>query len=61
MIKNFRIQVVVQGTPAMRQEVITGEDPYEVPRRIGIHKVLDSGMSITEDELAERIVKNRVE
>jgi len=28
---------------------------------MGIYKVINSGIDITEDELAERIVKNRVE
>ena len=35
-------------------------DPYEYPKSVGIHKIIDSGISLTEDELAERIVKNRL-
>ena len=35
------------------------EDPYEVPKKLGIFKVLYSNFSFNTESLIERIVKNR--
>jgi ethanolamine-phosphate cytidylyltransferase len=61
MIKNLKIHVVAEGSTTVHREEMSGlGDPYEVPRRLGIYHVIESDVKITADELAERIVKNRL-
>lgn len=62
MIKNFKISLVVEGSSTVNKDDIKKnvEDPYEVPRKMGIYQVIESDVKITADELAERIVKNRL-
>jgi hypothetical protein len=36
------------------------DDPYREAKSLGIYRILDSDEKLTADELAERIVKNRL-
>jgi ethanolamine-phosphate cytidylyltransferase len=62
MIKNFKISLVVEGSSTVNRDDMKKhqDDPYEVPMRLGIYQVIESDVKITADELAERIVKNRL-
>jgi len=39
--------------------MVTGLDPYEIPKTMGIFKNIDSKCSLTTDCIIERIVANR--
>lgn len=36
-------------------------DPYAIPKEMGKFKLLDSGSTITTEQIVERIIKNRLE
>ncbi|CAD8187039.1 unnamed protein product [Paramecium octaurelia] len=56
LIKNFKIDLVVEGTCSQK----TVEDPYELPIKLGIYQQIQAVNKQTADELIERIVSNRL-
>ena len=50
--------MVLHGeTRVMRDD--DGTDPYEIPKKKGIFKVVPSGNYLTTHDIVERIIKNR--
>lgn len=59
MITTFNISLVVHGTVAEANHSNSGEtDPYEVPKSMGIFRMLESPMNITTTSVAQRIIAN---
>ncbi|XP_022728663.1 ethanolamine-phosphate cytidylyltransferase-like isoform X2 [Durio zibethinus] len=59
MITTFNISLVVHGSVAESNSLLPGEtDPYEVPKSMGIFRLLESPKSITTTSVAQRIVAN---
>ena len=61
LIDSFNISVVCHGsrTPILDREDHPGEDPYVVPKELGIFKMVDSGCDVVTDTLVDRIIANR--
>lgn len=69
MIKSFNISIVVQGSiPKTSQEaklfrkgsVELDEDPFVVPKRLGIYREVISTESLETKDIVERIIDNRL-
>nr|XP_023871935.1 ethanolamine-phosphate cytidylyltransferase-like [Quercus suber] len=59
MITTFNISLVVHGTVAERNPLLNGEnDPYKVPKSMGIFRLLESPKNITTSSVAQRIMAN---
>uniref|UniRef100_A0A2N9G3Y5 Ethanolamine-phosphate cytidylyltransferase n=1 Tax=Fagus sylvatica TaxID=28930 RepID=A0A2N9G3Y5_FAGSY len=59
MITTFNISLVVHGTVAENSSSLTGEnDPYKVPKSMGIFRLLESPKNITTSSVAHRIMAN---
>uniref|UniRef100_A0AAR2IHX8 ethanolamine-phosphate cytidylyltransferase n=1 Tax=Pygocentrus nattereri TaxID=42514 RepID=A0AAR2IHX8_PYGNA len=59
LLDHFKVDLVCHG----KTEVFPdrdGSDPYAVPRRKGILRIVDSGNSLTTDDIVQRIIKNRL-
>uniref|UniRef100_A0A3B1JLJ5 ethanolamine-phosphate cytidylyltransferase n=1 Tax=Astyanax mexicanus TaxID=7994 RepID=A0A3B1JLJ5_ASTMX len=59
LLDHFKVDLVCHG----KTEVFPdrdGSDPYTVPRRKGILRIVDSGNSLTTDDIVQRIIKNRL-
>lgn len=59
MIKNLKISMVIEGSLTVSREhsaLELSENPYLVPKQLGIYQVIDSGVQVTADQLANRIV-----
>jgi len=64
LIKSLNIQVVVQGalTKHMEHENLPHhleDDPYELAKKLGIYKQVDSGCDMTTEGIIVRIIENR--
>lgn len=57
MITTFNISLVVRGTVA-EKSLPSEKDPYEVPKSIGIFRLLESPKDITTTSVAQRIMAN---
>ncbi|KAK2385325.1 ethanolamine-phosphate cytidylyltransferase [Trifolium repens] len=57
MITTFNISLVVHGTVA-EKSLPSEKDPYEVPKSIGIFRLLESPKDITTTSVAQRIMAN---
>ncbi|XP_063817287.1 ethanolamine-phosphate cytidylyltransferase isoform X2 [Pseudophryne corroboree] len=60
LLDHFKVDLVCHG----KTEVLPdkdGSDPYAEPKRRGIFKMIDSGSSLTTDDIVQRIIKNRLE
>ncbi|CAN0839099.1 Ethanolamine-phosphate cytidylyltransferase [Linum grandiflorum] len=59
VITTFNISVVVHGTVAEQNYISSGEnDPYAVPKAMGIFRMLDSPKDITTTSVTKRIIAN---
>lgn len=59
MIATFNISIVVHGTVSESGSTINGMvDPYEVPKSMGIFRILESPKNITTTSVAQRIKAN---
>ncbi|TSK87585.1 Ethanolamine-phosphate cytidylyltransferase [Bagarius yarrelli] len=59
LLDHFKVDLVCHG----KTEVFSdrdGSDPYAVPRRTGILRIVDSGNTLTTDDIVQRIIKNRL-
>uniref|UniRef100_A0A914I7W8 ethanolamine-phosphate cytidylyltransferase n=1 Tax=Globodera rostochiensis TaxID=31243 RepID=A0A914I7W8_GLORO len=61
LIDRFSINFVAQGIRTEHHTAIEGKDCYEVPKRLGIFKTVDSGNGLTTERIIERIIENRLE
>jgi len=59
LLKSQNISVVVHGTINDPAYIPVEEDPFEIPRKMGILKTVTSPRKITTSEIVERIIKNR--
>jgi ethanolamine-phosphate cytidylyltransferase len=65
MIQSLKINIVVQGTttkldPELNYSNIKPEeDPYEIPKKLGIFQSIHSNYDLSNDILIERLMKNR--
>ncbi|KAF6001111.1 hypothetical protein F1559_003061 [Cyanidiococcus yangmingshanensis] len=60
MIKTMNISVVVHGTHYDALNIRdTDDDPYEVPKRLGIFREIPSSSDLSVPKIIERIVRNR--
>eukprot|EP01129_Flabellula_baltica_P006414 TRINITY_DN239_c0_g1_i1.p1 TRINITY_DN239_c0_g1~~TRINITY_DN239_c0_g1_i1.p1 ORF type:complete len:368 (+),score=104.06 TRINITY_DN239_c0_g1_i1:724-1827(+) len=59
LIKEQGIHVVVQGTVVDQTYLDEDEDPYKVPKEMGIYKEITSPSDLTTSEILSRIVANR--
>ena len=65
MIQSLKINIVVQGTttkldPDLNYSDIKPEDdPYEIPKKLGIFQSIQSNYDLSNDILIERLMKNR--
>ena len=65
MIQSLKINIVVQGTttkldPDLNYSNIKPEeDPYEIPKKLGIFQSIHSNYDLSNDILIERLMKNR--
>ena len=60
LIKQMSVTVVVSGSAG--DSIDAGKcDPYAVPKKAGIHKVIKSENSLTTPKLIERVIKHRME
>uniref|UniRef100_A0A0V0ID07 Ethanolamine-phosphate cytidylyltransferase n=1 Tax=Solanum chacoense TaxID=4108 RepID=A0A0V0ID07_SOLCH len=59
MITTFNISLVVHGTVSESNSSMEGgQDPYAVPKSMGIFQVIDSPKDITTSSVAQRIIAN---
>jgi len=56
MIKTMNISVLVHGTS---HDYISEEDPYKLPKSLGIYKEIQSPSTLTAQEIVDRIIKQR--
>uniref|UniRef100_A0AAY4C0F3 ethanolamine-phosphate cytidylyltransferase n=1 Tax=Denticeps clupeoides TaxID=299321 RepID=A0AAY4C0F3_9TELE len=59
LLDHFKVDLVCHG----KTEVFPdrgGYDPYAVPKKKGIFRTVDSGNSLTTDNIVQRIIKNRL-
>ncbi|XP_026762518.1 ethanolamine-phosphate cytidylyltransferase isoform X1 [Galleria mellonella] len=60
LMDHFRVKVVCHGlTPTVLDA--DGSDPYTVPKQRGCFKVLNSGNTMTTDDIVQRIIRHRLE
>jgi len=62
MIKSLKINVVVEGSnkKTEHENVSVGEeDPYAVPKKLGIYVSIESKFDLTNEVLVQRIIENR--
>jgi len=59
MIDQLKIQLVVHGDDTVPQGP-HGEDPYELPRQLGIYQEVQSTEGMTTTDIINRIVDNRL-
>lgn len=60
LVEHFNVNVVCHGQTPIAVEGKT-QDPYEVPKLLGIFMLLDSGNSMTTEKIVERIIQHRIE
>lgn len=61
LVERFRIHLVAQGIRTEHHATISGVDCYELPKKLGIYRTIDSGNDTTEAMVIERIIENRRE
>lgn len=59
MLKHFQIKIVVHGKYKLLQYENPQDDPYDIPKKLGIFKVVDSKFEFNSDNLIQRIIDNR--
>ncbi|KAJ7973697.1 ethanolamine-phosphate cytidylyltransferase-like [Quillaja saponaria] len=58
MITTFNISLVVHGTVSENNTLTSKDDPYKVPRSMGMFRLLESPKDITTTSVAQRIIAN---
>ena len=63
MIKSLKINLVVQGTTPKTEEdylnIKPEDDPYEIPKKMGIFQTIISNYDLSNDILIQRLIKHR--
>jgi glycerol-3-phosphate cytidylyltransferase-like family protein len=59
MMDHFKVGLVIHGTTPVAEDE-DGSDPYAEPKRQEKFKTIDSGNSMTTEDLVQRIISNRV-
>ncbi|XP_030645692.1 ethanolamine-phosphate cytidylyltransferase isoform X4 [Chanos chanos] len=59
LLDHFKVDLVCHGKTEVFPDK-DGSDPYAEPRRQGILRTVDSGNSLTTDDIVQRIIKNRL-
>lgn len=55
----YQVSIVVHGTSHLEKDM-DGKDPYELPKKLGIYKQIDTPKStITTEDIIYRIIENR--
>ncbi|KAL0871847.1 hypothetical protein ABMA27_004322 [Loxostege sticticalis] len=60
LMDHFRVKVVSHGLTAIAPDA-NGVDPYKVPKQRGCFKILNSGNTMTTDDIVQRIIRHRLE
>ncbi|XP_026499271.2 ethanolamine-phosphate cytidylyltransferase isoform X1 [Vanessa tameamea] len=60
LMDHFRVEVVCHGLTPIALDA-DGSDPYKVPKQRGCFKVLNSGNSMTTEDIVQRIIRHRLE
>ncbi|CAH2091040.1 unnamed protein product [Euphydryas editha] len=60
LMDHFRVSVVCHGKTPISLDV-DNSDPYKVPKLRGCFKVLNSGNSMTTEDIVQRIIRHRLE
>lgn len=59
LLEQFKVDMVVHGETNVMEDV-DGTDPYEIPKQMGIFKVISSGCPLTTADIVARIIKHRM-
>ncbi|XP_062303779.1 ethanolamine-phosphate cytidylyltransferase-like isoform X2 [Osmerus eperlanus] len=59
LLDHFKVDLVCHGKTEVFPDK-DGSDPYTEPRRKGMLRTVDSGNSLTTDNIVQRIIKNRL-
>ncbi|KAM9456860.1 ethanolamine-phosphate cytidylyltransferase-like [Clarias gariepinus] len=59
LLDHFKVDLVCHGKTEVFPDT-DGSDPYAVPRKKGILQIVDSGNTLTTDDIVQRIIKNRL-
>jgi len=59
LIKTMNISLVVNGNVHYSVHLNTTQDPYEIPKKMGIYRQIQSPSTLTTEEIVDRIIKNR--
>ncbi|XP_063075909.1 ethanolamine-phosphate cytidylyltransferase [Engraulis encrasicolus] len=60
LLDHFKVDIVCHGKTDVLPDR-DGTDPYDVPKRKGIFRTVDSGNDLTTDDIVQRIIKNRLQ
>ncbi|KAI8426171.1 hypothetical protein MSG28_005112 [Choristoneura fumiferana] len=60
LMDHFKVQVVCHGATTISRDS-DGSDPYQVPKQRGCFKILDSGNTMTTEDIVQRIIRHRLE
>ncbi|KAL4712025.1 hypothetical protein ACJJTC_003692 [Scirpophaga incertulas] len=60
LMDHFRVSVVCHGRTAIAPDA-DGSDPYKKPKERGCFKILDSGNTMTTEDIVQRIIQHRLE
>jgi ethanolamine-phosphate cytidylyltransferase len=58
LMNHFKVSLVIHGQTPCDPD-IDGRDPYEVPKGLGKFQQIDSGNSMTTQDIITRIIDNR--
>jgi len=61
LLESQNVSVVVHGSADTAAPCEDGSDPYELPKKLGIYRVVDSPSKITTTEIINRILAHRQE
>ncbi|XP_048847168.1 ethanolamine-phosphate cytidylyltransferase-like isoform X3 [Brienomyrus brachyistius] len=60
LLDHFKVDLVCHGKTEVFPDK-DGSDPYAEPKKRGILRTVDSGNSLTTDDIVQRIIKNRLQ
>jgi ethanolamine-phosphate cytidylyltransferase len=60
LIRSLKISLVIQGsTKKFDDDYLSAVDPYEVPKKLGIYKQVESSSELTNEVLVNRLIARR--
>ena len=60
LMDHFKVDMVVHGKTIIQPDA-NGQDPFEVPKKQGKFKIIDSHNDLTTEKLVERILARRLD